>query len=161
MLYSYYYVTLPYNYVYDTDECGITSFLKHCQSKDNGNCCHALSRGDCEGVNHCQCKDNGNSYHAVFRREGEGLKKYNFDILLPMPIPKTINKSTYLICIPINHSNGFLDLFEEECCRYTFLKTENIDITDIEQKYVNEISLWNGCYFETEYFISSKSNADN
>ena len=115
MLYSYYYVTLPYNYVYDTDESGITSFLK----------------------------------------------KYNFDILLPMPIPKTINKSTYLICIPLNRSSGFLDLFEEEYCRYTFLKTEDINITDIEQKYVNEISLWNGCYYETEYFISSKSNADN
>jgi hypothetical protein len=136
MIYSYYYVTLPYNYVYDTDESGITSFFKHYQSKDNGN-----------------------SYHAI--ESGEGLKKYNFDILLPMPIPKTINKSTYLICIPLNRSIGFLDLFEEECCRYTFLKTEDINITDIEQKYVNEISLWNGCYYETEYFISSKSNADN
>lgn len=145
MLYSYYYVTLPYNYVYDTDECGITSFLKHCQSKTP-----TLSADKI---------DNGNSYHAL--ESGEGLKKYNFDILLPMPIPKTINKNTYLICIPLNRCNGFLDLFEQECGKYTFLKIENINITDIEEKYVNEISLWNGCYFETDYFVSSKSNANN
>lgn len=85
------------------------------------------------------------------------MKKYGFNDFLPIPKSNIYRKNSYLICIPKVINKEFTNILKSEGCHFTYLDCQEIEEVDLNNKMVDEKSIWNGCYYENIFYIKEIS----